>query len=196
LSRTANLDVEGDQIVFDPIFRPQPEPGYWLELALAFSDPELAQKAARLGPLSGSQSGTESVAAWQLLRSLLLGVLRALLTSRPDILAAVDNDELRDLLAQTRQEQVPRWHSLADAATALIRDERAYQVTLVSLAPATFDAATRIGQVLAHALNESMKANGIAACTQCGTVFTTAARPRQYCTPACRKAACIEGRDK
>jgi hypothetical protein len=187
-SKTAKLDASACSIVFEPVFRPQPETGYWLELALAHSDVALAAKAGILGPLSGAQSGSEAVTEWREFQAQVLGILKGLLTSRPDVLNTTE-ESLREQIGAVEQDHVPQWNSLPAAATALIQERR---IMLTSIDPTVFGAMTNTGNVLANALNEAKRAQGIAACVYCETAFTYGARERQYCTPACRKAACVE----
>jgi hypothetical protein len=192
LSRTTSFDDATGTITFAPVFRPQPEPGYWIEIATAHVGLPLARLAGRLGPLAGTQSGSESLTAWQEFQELNIGVLRALIDSRPHLMEGVSDDLLERLSSRLR-EGVPVWHSLHNAATELIR---AGHVVLASMDPLVFDAATGKGRVLAFALNEAMKATEICACVVCDTVFTASTRSRQYCSPACRKAAAIAPKEE
>lgn len=187
LSKTAAFADADNKISFSPTFRPQPEPGYWIELATTHAGAALSPLAGRLGPLSGAQAGSESLGDWQAFQSLNIGVLKALIASRPEIVENI-SDDLREKLRACERQDIPAWTSLPAAATALVANG---YVVLSSLTPVVFDAPSAKGRVLALALNEAMKANEICACVVCDTVFTASARSRQYCSPACRKAAAI-----
>lgn len=198
LKRTAHWSMGDDLIVFDPVFRTQPEPGYWLELALIKEDSDWRlgnELAGRLGPLSGALSGAEPVFEWRAFQRQALGIVKAMFGSRPDLLAKVTDADLRDRLMGwvINNDTLPRWSLLTVAATELVRFG---DVALSSLTPTRFDAPTAKGKVLAYGLNEAMKAEGISACKKCGTVFVTAARPRDYCTPACRKEFSIQQKEE